>query len=160
MLTGCHTIKDAHWATKDDTVARWEHAMPSLPVEVRGQTDRLSNEALISAVRRTLNAAVGEGDDGLSEKARFVLEAGGAPQPADDRYCAKAHPVQPLPPAGEVQLMTLTLCDGTRLVGWSQRRMDADAHSPDRLKRLVGQLEDLLLIGIEQSPTQYVNIQG
>ncbi len=56
--------------------------------------------------------------------------------------------------------LNLALCDGTRLVASSRSLVPSGKNTVEDLSRQIGHLKNLLLIGIDESPAQYVHIQS
>ena len=156
LLAGCHATTDARWTTANDTVYRWEHAMPTLPVEVRGQLPNVSNAQMAQAIPRALSAR----QPADQTVARLVVDAGSDLAPANDSYCAATAPA-PVAVASRTSLaLTLALCDGPRLVASSRSQVAPGKTHVDDLPRQIDHLKNLMLIGIDESPAQYVHIQG
>ncbi|KLD67965.1 hypothetical protein Y883_04720 [Luteibacter rhizovicinus DSM 16549] len=156
LVAGCHATTDARWTTANDTVYRWEHAMPTLPVEVRGQLPNVSNAQMAQAIPRALPAR----QPADQTAARLVVDAGSDLAPANDAYCAAAAPA-PIGTTSRTPLaLTLALCDGTRLVASSRSQVAPGKTNVDDLPRQIDHLKNLMLIGIDESPAQYVHIQG
>lgn len=154
LLTGCRTTVDARWATSDDTVDHWKKAMPKLPVEVRGALPDATNQQIAEVIPNAKATAAGVATP------RLVVELGEANKPKDDAYCAK--PAQgDASGAPQAQMtITLTVCDGTRLVATSSKPLDA-AHTPvSALPGRVDNLKKLALIGISRSQIEAYQIQG
>lgn len=156
LLAGCHATTDARWTTATDTVYRWEHALPTLPVEVRGQLPNLTHEQITLAFPRAL--PVREPVD--HPAARLVVDAGSDVTPADDAYCATPAPAQASTASRTPLALTMTLCDGTRLVASSRSLVDPGTSSVEDLPRQISRLKNLMLIGIDESPAQRVHIQS
>jgi hypothetical protein len=158
MLAGCHATVDARSTTPDDTVYRWEHALPNLPVEVRGRWPNATDEQVTHAIPRSLSLPYASDQPA----ARLVVEVGPDGSPRTDAYCATPNPAQGrADPAPAAHLtLTLTLCDGMRLVASSRTPLDADEGTVEHLPRQLDRLKNLILIGIDESPAQRVHIQG
>jgi hypothetical protein len=156
LLAGCQATTDARWTTANDTVYRWEHALPTLPVEVRGQLPNVTHEQIAQAFPHAL--PVREPAD--HSAARLVVDAGSDAPPADDSYCATPVPGQ----SGRVSrtpfALTMTICDGTRLVASSRSLVDPGKSTVENLPRQIDRLKNLMLIGIDGSPAQLVHIQS
>jgi outer membrane murein-binding lipoprotein Lpp len=156
LLAGCHATTDARWTTADDTVYRWEHALPALPVEVRGQLPNLTHEQIAQAFPRAL--PVREPTD--HPAARLVVDAGGDTSPAGDAYCETPASAPASTASRTSFALTMSLCDGTRLVASSRTRVDPDKSNVEDLPRQIDRLKNLMLIGIDGSPAQLVHIQS
>jgi hypothetical protein len=156
MLAGCHATVDARSTTAEDTVYRWEHALPNLPVEVRGQWPNATDEQIAHALPHAV-PALGTNDQPV---ARLVVEAGNDASLHTDAYCANPNPAQATPAPATHLTLSLTLCDGTRLVASSRSPLDADKSKVEDISRQVDRLKNLMLIGIDESPAQYVHIQS
>jgi hypothetical protein len=156
LLAGCHATTDARWTTADDTVYRWEHALPTLPVEVRGQLPNVTHEQIAQAFPRALPVREPVGHPA----ARLVVDAGSDAAPADDAYCAAESPGRASTTSRTPLALTMTLCDGARLVATSRSRIDPDKSNVDDLPRQIDHLKNLMLIGIDESPAQRVHIQS
>lgn len=158
LLAGCHATTDARWTTANDTVYRWEHALPTLPVEVRGQLPNATTAQLVQAIPRAHAA----GQSATASAARLIVDAGSDAAPDGDSYCATGIPAQ----AGSTSTSTapralnLALCDGTRLVASSRSLVPSGTNSVEGLSRQIDHLKNLMLIGIDESPAQYVHIQS
>lgn len=152
VLAGCHATVEAKWATGDDTVYRWEKAAPTLPVEVRGQLPNASQAQMVQAIPNAV-ATAGAGE-------RWVVEVSQQAAPHDDAYCQPAaHNGAPSSTQAALAL-TVTLCDGHRLVATSRSPLDAQKSSVDELPRRIKRLKNLALIGIARSPAQYIEVQS
>ena len=156
LLAGCHATTDARWTTADDTVYRWERALPSLPVEVRGQLPSLTHEQIAQAFPRALPAR----QPADHPAARLVVDAGSDVPPADDAYCATPAPNHVSTVSRTPFALTLTLCDGTRLVASSRSLVDPGKSNVEDLPSQIDRLKNLMLIGIDESPAQLVHIQS
>mgnify|MGYP006951077849 FL=1 len=156
LLAGCHATTDARWTTADDTVYRWEHALPNLPVEVRGQLPNVTREQIAQAFPRAIPAR----EPVEHPVARLVVDAGSDALPADDAYCATAAPAQANNASRTPFALTMTLCDGTRLVASSRSLVDPGKSNVEDLPRQLNRLKNLMLIGIDESPAQRVHIQS
>jgi hypothetical protein len=164
VLAGCHATIDARWATTDDTVNRWEKAAPNLPIEVRGQLPSATSEQIAHAIPNAVSAQTPESTGSkhaVNDSApRFVLEIGNDALPHSNAYCTKpsagsANAASPTP-----LTLTLTLCDGTRLVASSRTPLDPDKVSVANIPRRIDHLKNLTLIGISRSPAQFVETQS
>jgi len=156
LLAGCHATTDARWTTANDTVYRWEHALPTLPVEVRGQLPNVSHAQMAQAIPRALPAR----QPADPTAARLVVDAGSELAPANDAYCAATAPTPAATTSRTPLALTLALCDGTRLVASSRSQVASGRNNVDDLPRQIDHLKNLMLIGIDESPAQYVHIQG
>lgn len=156
LLAGCHATADARWTTADDTVYRWEHALPTLPVEVRGQLPDATNEQIVQAIPRAHAA----GQAGSAAAARLIVDAGSDATPDGDRYCAADTPARTGTTSTAPRTLNLALCDGTRLVASSRSLVPSGKNTVEDLSRQIGHLKNLMLIGIDESPAQYVHIQS
>ena len=156
LLAGCHATTDARWTTADDTVYRWEHALPTLPMEVRGQLPNITHEQIAQAFPGVL--PVHEPVD--HPAARLVVDAGNDAPPADDAYCATPPARQATTTSRTPLALTMTLCDGTRLVASSRSQVDPGKSNLEDLPRQIDRLKNLMLIGIDESPAQRVHIQS
>jgi hypothetical protein len=156
LLAGCHATTDARWTTANDTVYRWEHELPALPVEVRGQLPNLTHEQIAQMLPRALPVR----EPVNPSAARLVVEAGSDAPPADDAYCTT--PAQdPTSTVSRTPLaLTMTLCDGTRLVASSRSLVAPSKSNVEDLPRQFDHLTNLMLIGIDESPAQRVHIQS
>ena len=154
LLTGCRTTVDARWATSDDTVDHWKKAMPKLPVEVRGALPEATNQQIAEVIP---NAGGTHADVAAP---RLVVELGQANKPKDDTYCATpAHDNAGSTPQAQMTI-TLTICDGARLVVTSSKPLDV-AHTPvSAIPGRVDNLKKLALIGISRSQIEDYQIQG
>ena len=135
---------------------RVEHALPTLPVEVRGQLPNITHEQIAQAFPRALPAR----EPGDHPAARLVVDAGGDAPPADDTYCVTPAPGQAAATSKTPFALTMTLCDGTRLVASSRSQVDPGKSSLEDLPRQIDRLKNLMLIGIDESPAQRVHIQS
>ena len=164
VLAGCHATVDARWATTDDTVDHWKKAVPNLPIEVRGQLPNASNEqiahAIPNAIRAQSMASTGINHSVDDPAPRLVVEVGSDVSPHDDAYCAKPSKDQMNATTGAPLALTVTLCDGTRLVASSRSPLNPNKASVTDLPRQIDRLKNLTLIGIARSPAQYTDIQG
>jgi hypothetical protein len=164
VLAGCHATVDARWANNDDTVDHWSRAMPNLPIEVRGALPNASNEQIASvipnAVADTATAVAAEKHAANAPDARLVMELGHAATPSNDSYCAKPAQQEAAAPATAGLTLTLTLCDGSRLVASSRTPINPEKVTVEELPRRVSRLKNLTMIGISRSPAQFVEIQG
>lgn len=156
LLGGCHATTDARWTTADDTVYRWEHALPALPVEVRGQLPNVTQEQIAQAFPHALPVREPVGHPA----ARLVVDAGSDAPPADDSYCATPAPRESNTVSGTPFALTMTICDGTRLVASSRSLVDPGRNTVEDLPRQIDRLKNLMLIGIDGSPSQLVHIQS
>lgn len=157
LLTGCHATVDARWASSDDTVDHWKKAMPNLPVEVRGALPGATDAQIAQAIP---NARVMSAHDAGLTTARLVVEVGQRATPRDDAYCATPIPAATSASTSAQQTMTLTICDGARLVATSSQPIDpARAPAPELASR-VASLKKLALIGISREQTDAYQIQG
>jgi hypothetical protein len=156
LLTGCHATTDARWTTANDTVYRWEHAMPTLPVEVRGQLPTITNAQIAQAIPRALPAR----QPADQTAARLVVDAGNDLAPTNDAYCAATESAPAAATSRTPLALTLSLCDGPRLVASSRSQVAPGKTHVDDLPRQIDRLKNLMLIGIDESPAQYVHIQG
>ncbi|AIF48211.1 hypothetical protein HY57_13600 [Dyella japonica A8] len=157
LLTGCHATVDARWANSDDTVDHWKKAMPSLPVEVRGALPGATNQQIAQVIP---NAKTMDGSAGTLVSPRLVVELGEPAKPRDDAYCAKPAPAVATGGSPAQQTMTLTICDGARLVATSSKPLDV-AHTPvSELPKRLDSLKKLALIGIAHTQTEAYQIQG
>lgn len=157
LLTGCHATVDARWVSSDDTVDHWKKAMPNLPVEVRGALPGTTDAQIAQAIP---NARVMSTHDAGLTAARLVVELGPRATPHDDAYCATPRPANVTADASAQQTMTLTLCDGARLVATSSRPIDPARASATELASRVASLKKLALIGISREQTDAYQIQG
>ena len=155
-LSGCQTTMDARWATHGDTVNRWEAAGPNLPIEVRGELPNISNQQ----IARSISNASSQNSVASVPAARFVLELGSPVPVAGDNYCAAHDAAQPVSHATEPVTITLSLCDGTRLVARSSAPLDATATAEAHLKGNIEHLKNLLFIGLADNQAQSTEIQG
>ncbi|WP_243050335.1 hypothetical protein [Dyella sp. RRB7] len=153
-LTACHATVDARWATTDDTVYHWQKAMPSLPIEVRGQLPNASSEQIARAIPNASAAP------SIESAPRLVVELGNDASPRGDTYCAKSGQDQASAAPGTALGVTLTLCDGTRLVASSHSPLDAKQATVADLPHQIDRLKKLTLIGIARSPAQYTETNG
>lgn len=154
MLAGCHATVDARWANSDDTVDHWKKAMPSLPIEVRGALPDATNQQIAEAIPNS--EAVGAAN---LASPRLIVELGQGPKPQDDAYCSK--PMQETAVnAGTKTAMTLTICDGARLVVSSRTPLDPTKTPVSTLPKRVDNLKKLALIGISRSQIEAYQIQG
>jgi hypothetical protein len=156
LLAGCHATTDARWTTANDTVYRWEHALPTLPVEVRGHLPNVTHEQIAHTFPRVLPLR----DPTAHPTARLVVDAGSDAPPADDTYCATPAPSQANTASRTPFALTMTLCDGTRLVASSRSLVSPGKSGVEDLPRQIDHLKNLMLIGIDESPAQRVHIQG
>ncbi|QNK01453.1 hypothetical protein [Dyella telluris] len=157
LLTGCHATVDARWASSDDTVDHWKKAMPNLPVEVRGALPGTTHEQIAQAIP---NAKVMSTHDVDPTAARLVVELGQRATPRDDAYCAAPASAIAAGNAPAQQTMTLTICDGARLVATSSRPIDPAKASVPELASRVASLKKLALIGISREQIDAYQIQG
>ncbi|HET6552797.1 MAG TPA: hypothetical protein VFG49_04595 [Dyella sp.] len=164
MLAGCHATVDAQWATTDDTVYHWERAVPKLPIEVRGQLPDASNEQITHAIPNAISAQplkiAGSSHASNDPSARLVVEVGNGPSPHDNAYCTRQDEHQTSAGQAGPVALTVTLCDGARLVASSRSPLKPSGTTVADLSRQVDRLKNLTLIGIARSPAQYTNIQG
>jgi len=156
LLAGCHATADARWTTANDTVYRWEHALPTLPVEVRGRLPNVTHEQIAQAFPHAL--PVREPVD--HPAARLIVDASSDAPPADDTYCATPAPGQSGTVSGTPFALTMTICDGTRLVASSRSLVAPGKSTVENLPRQIDHLKNLMLIGIDGSPSQLVHIQS
>lgn len=159
MLAGCHATVDARWASSDDTVDHWKKAMPSLPIEVRGALPDATNQQIAAAIPngKALGSASDHGADFTAP--RLVVELGQGPKPHDDAYCGK--PTEDRAASSSAKAaMTLTICDGTRLVVSSRTPIDPAKTPVSTLPGRVDSLKKLALIGISRSQIEGYQIQG
>jgi hypothetical protein len=156
LLAGCHATTDARWTTANDTVYRWEHAMPTLPVEVRGQLPTVTNAQMAEAIPHAFPAQ----HPAERATARLIVDAGSNVTPANDDYCATTVATPAVTTPRTSLALTLALCDGPRLVASSRSQVAPGKTHVDDLPRQIDHLKNLMLIGIDESPAQYVHIQG
>jgi len=156
LLAGCHATTDARWTTANDTVYRWEHALPTLPVEVRGQLPTITNAQIAQVIPRALPAR----QPADQTTARLVVDAGSDVAPANNDYCATTVATPATTTSRTPLALTLALCDGPRLVASSRLQVASGRNNVDDLPRQIDHLKNLMLIGIDESPAQYVHIQG
>lgn len=154
-LTGCHATVDARWATMDDTVYHWQKAMPNLPIEVRGQLPSATNEQIAHAIPNALATQSAVGD-----AARLVVELGNEEAPRGDTYCTQPGKAATTAGVAKAPGLTVSLCDGTRLVASSHAPLDANQATVAELPHQIDRLKKLTLIGIARSPTQYTVSNG
>jgi len=152
-LAGCQTTVDAQWATRDDTVYRWQHALPTLPVDVRGHLPGTTNEDVVRAIPHAVSPETHEG-------ARLIVEIGDDAAPRDGSYCSTQGPADTKVDIRAPLMLTLTLCDGLRLVASSSAPLQASKNDTSNLPRQIDRLKNLMLIGIDESPAQFSGIQG
>nr|WP_199040659.1 hypothetical protein [Dyella sp. ASV24] len=154
MLAGCHATVDARWANSDDTVDHWKKAMPSLPIEVRGALPDATNQQIAEAIPNSKT----EGAANLASP-RLIVELGQGPKPQSDAYCSTSIP-DSAANLGAKTAMTLTICDGTRLVVSSRTPLDPARTPVSTLPKRVDNLKKLALIGISRSQIEAYQIQG
>ncbi|WP_430390685.1 hypothetical protein [Dyella sp. 20L07] len=164
VLAGCHATVDARWATMDDTVYHWERAVPKLPIEVRGQLPNASNEQIARAIPNANPApslaSAGNGHAAGDTAQRLVVEVGNHASPNNDAYCATPTEEHASTHSESQLAITLTICDGTRLVASSRSPLDPNKTTVDDLPRKIDRLKTLALIGISRSPAQYTQTQS
>jgi hypothetical protein len=155
-LSGCHTTMDARWATTHDTVNRWEAAGPNLPVEIRGELPNVSNEQIARAIPHGMSKTSPPGDS----SAKFVVELGTKVSPESNAYCVGQN-TQPVAPSAMAPMtVTLSLCDGARLVARSSSPLDPGDAAVDHLDRKINHLKNLMFIGLAQSRADSIDTQG
>jgi hypothetical protein len=154
MLAGCHATVDARWANSDDTVDHWKKAMPSLPIEVRGALPDATNQQIAEAIPNS--KSLGATNLALP---RLIVELGQGPKPQSDTYCSKPAP-DSAANSDTKTAMTLTICDGTRLVVSSRTPLDPAKTPVSTLPKRVDNLKKLALIGISRSQIEAYQIQG
>jgi hypothetical protein len=157
ILAGCHATVDAKWATPDDTVLRWQRELPTLPVEVRGALPNATNEQMAHAIPHAF--AVTD-SSATGSTAHVVVEAGGGALALGNAYCASRGEGRGNAGGTAPLTLTVTLCDGTRLVATSSSRLDPGKSKLDELPREIGHLENMMLIGIDGSPSHDTGKQG
>ena len=157
LLAGCRTTVDARWATSDDTVDHWKKAMPKLPVEVRGALPDATNQQIAEMIP---NAKAMDAAHADLTAPRLVVELGQAARPQDDAYCAKPaqNTTSSAPPSQ--MTITLTICDGARLVATSSKPLDPARTPVSAIPDRVDNLKKLALIGISRSQLDEYQIQG
>src|SRR6187402_1223175 len=156
LLAGCHATTDARWTTANDTVYHWERALPTLPVEVRGRLPDATNEQIVQAIPRARAAS----QAAPASTARLIVDAGSDAVPQGDSYCVTDIPPQASSPSRAPLALNLALCDGTRLVATSRSLVPSGRSGVEDLPRQIARLKNLMLIGIDESPSQYVHIQS
>lgn len=154
-LAGCHATVDARWASSNDTVDHWKKAMPTLPVEVRGALPDATNEQIAQAIPNATTV----GTSGLTAP-RLVVELGNGEKPRDDAYCAAPAKDSATSGAQARVSMTLTICDGTRLVASSRTPIDPAKTPVSALSQRVNSLKKLALIGIARGQIEEYQVQG
>lgn len=153
LLAGCQATVDTRWATTQDTLEHWQPLAATLPVEVRGQWPDASREQI---ARTIPNAVFDPSASTVALAPHFVVEMSGDAQGSDSAYCASPVATHTSAAAAVPLTLTLTLCDGTRVVARSSTPVtSADAALAD-LPRKIAHLENLALIGIEKNEPRLV----
>lgn len=151
VLTGCQATIDTRWATTNDTLDHWEPLAATMPVEIRGQWPNASREQIARAIP---HAVLEPSSADAAPGPRFVVEIGSNAPGTDNAYCAA--PASGQTATGVATTLTLTLCDGSRMVARSSSPMNAANVTPAELSRKIGHLENLALIGIEKNEPRLV----
>jgi hypothetical protein len=157
-LSGCQATTDARWATTGDTVNRWETLDPHLPVEIRGGLPNASHEQIARAIPNALPQKLSAGN----AAAHFVLELSNSNtlSSSDNGYCA-AQVAKPEASSAAKQItMTLSLCDGTRLVARSSSPLHLNGAGVEQLGREVDRLKSMMLIGIAKNYAELTEVDG
>jgi hypothetical protein len=162
-LAGCSATVDTRWATSEDTLNHWETLAPNLPVEVRGQLPNASNEqiaqAIPNAVPEQSSASKGGTDPVAASIPRFVVEVGRKIPSADSAYCAESSPEQTSISNAPPLTLTLTLCDGSRLVGRSSTLIHSGNAVAGDISHQVRHLKNLTLIDIAKGDPKIVETE-
>lgn len=148
LLAGCQATVDTRWTTTQDTLDHWQPLAVSLPVEVRGEWPNASHEQIARAIP---NAVFASASTGAAPAPRFVVEMGSNAQEADNSYCAGQPSAQTSRGATTPPTMTLTLCDGTRVVAQSSASVNSANVTAADISREIGRLKNMALIGIEKN---------
>jgi hypothetical protein len=162
-LSGCEQTVNARWTTAHDTEAKWESSLPTLTIIVYGQIPNASNEQIADAITNGVPAArwgiASDVASEIEEKPHIVLSIGTDDPPESDEYCAKPPPNPGNASNVPSTELILTICDGRRLVAWSRARIDRRNTTVAGLVHKAQRLQNLALIGIEYSPSQYTPIE-
>lgn len=153
LLAGCQATVDTRWATTQDTLDHWQPLAAGLPVEVRGEWPNASDEQIARAVS---NAVFASASTGAVSAPRFVVEMGSNAPGADNTYCVEKPATQANNAAATPLAMTLTLCDGTRVVAQSSASMRSANVTAEDLSREIDHLKNMALIGIEKNEPHLV----
>jgi hypothetical protein len=164
VLTACQTTMDARWATNDDTVNRWETVAPSLPIEVRGRLPNATNEQVASAIPNSMTqqSLVNAHDHRASNDPapRFVLELSNEAPAGDNAYCAHRGSEPADSDTAKPLTVTLSLCDGTRLVARSKSPLESRDAAPEYLNGKIKRLKNLMFIGIADDQAAKIHLPG
>lgn len=153
LLAGCQATVDTRWATTQDTLEYWQPLAAKLPVEVRGQWPDASREQIARAIP---NAVFDQSASAAASVPHFVVEMSRDAQGTDNAYCAGPVAGQASAVAATSSTLTLTLCDGTRVVARSSTPVTSADATPADLPRQIAHLENLALIGIEKNEPRLV----
>jgi len=163
-LAGCQATVDTHWATTQDTLDHWEPLVSKLPVEVRGQLPNASNAQIASAIPNALPVqspvSAGSSDPVPAPTARLVVQVGGEVPGSDRAYCSEPVSRQASANTAAPTIVTLTLCDGARVVAQSSSTISPGNADAIDLSRKFNHLKNLALIGIQAHEPRVVGSQG
>jgi hypothetical protein len=157
-LSGCQTTMDARWSTTHDTVSRWETLDPNLPVEIRGGLPNASHEQLARAIPNASPQKLST----AKPAPHFVLELSNSNtlSSSDNGYCAAQVAEPPASSAAKPIMVTLSLCDGTRLVARSSSPLDRNGADVEQLGHQVDRLKSVMLIGIAKNYADLTEVEG
>ena len=161
-FSGCQQTIDARWTTAADTEEHWEALSTTLPVELYGGLANVSNGDIARAIPHAVAANQLLDDEVATRDARaphYIVAIGGNDPPRDSSYCARHRPDFFVDDSTHPSEIILSLCDGQRLVAWSRTRIGSATTSAAEVAHAVKRLENLTLIGIAYSPSQYTPIE-